>query len=288
MKEIEIPEGYDVRIEGNKVIMMPKESDDERIKRIITESVYAIYADGEEYNEVLAWFEKHKEQKPIELSNDFETALEQFLMNADSSSNTFAEDVRKYADKLREIVKKEQKFTVGVFTFDDVLALESAMSMAKHNNDSDLYNALQSIFERVHDMYHGEGPKPEEWSEEDERKIELITTYLTKYKHYQTPVGAEYIDKCITWLKSLRPQSMQSKEEFGHLVCDLVTDIVANEHLCESEKRPTRYFVEKYASKFVSRQPHWKPSEEQMCELNWASKLSVTLESLYNDLKKLM
>ena len=34
-------------------------------------------------------------------------------------------------------------------------------------------------------------------------------------------------------------------------------------------------------------QPHWKPSDEQMCELNWASKLSPTLVSLYNDLKKL-
>ena len=54
-------------------------------------------------------------------------------------------------------------------------------------------------------------------------------------------------------------------------------------------------FRKEYAEKLKSwlkslhHQPHWKPSEEQMCELNWASasKLSPVLESLYNDLKKL-
>ena len=50
-----------------------------------------------------------KEQKPIELSDKFEIALEEFLMNADASEKTFAEDVKDYADKLREIVRQEQK-----------------------------------------------------------------------------------------------------------------------------------------------------------------------------------
>lgn len=44
-------------------------------------------------------------------------------------------------------------------------------------------------------------------------------------------------------------------------------------------------FIERLKS--LRLHPHWKPSEEQMCELNWASKLSPVLESLYDDLKKL-
>lgn len=41
------------------------------------------------------------------------------------------------------------------------------------------------------------------WSKEDIRKIKLICTYLDAYKAYQTPVGAEYIDGCISWAKAL-------------------------------------------------------------------------------------
>ena len=47
-----------------------------------------------------------------------------------------------------------------------------------------------------------QGEKPT-WSEEDIRKIKLICTYLDAYKAYQTPVGAEYIDGCISWAKAL-------------------------------------------------------------------------------------
>lgn len=38
-KEIEIPEGYEARIEGNKVILEPKESEDEKIRKEIRDFV---------------------------------------------------------------------------------------------------------------------------------------------------------------------------------------------------------------------------------------------------------
>lgn len=42
MKEIEIPEGYTARIEGNKVILEPKESEDERVRKWLIEMVEEI------------------------------------------------------------------------------------------------------------------------------------------------------------------------------------------------------------------------------------------------------
>ena len=38
-KEIEIPEGYEARIEGNKVILEPKESEDEGIRKFIIDCI---------------------------------------------------------------------------------------------------------------------------------------------------------------------------------------------------------------------------------------------------------
>ena len=63
MKEIEIPEGYEARIEGNKVIIEPKKSEDERIrkeiKQFILDTIGEISLDDKE-NAWLDWLEEHK------------------------------------------------------------------------------------------------------------------------------------------------------------------------------------------------------------------------------------
>lgn len=70
-KEIEIPEGYEAKIVGNKVVLEPKESEDERIKNLI----YCIVRDRREVGEMLkangcpvkkalSWIAKQEEQKP--------------------------------------------------------------------------------------------------------------------------------------------------------------------------------------------------------------------------------
>lgn len=66
MKEIEIPEGYEARIVGNKVIILPKESKDERIRKEIIEYL-KLHDKGENdyahtmFSEWFAWLEKQKE-----------------------------------------------------------------------------------------------------------------------------------------------------------------------------------------------------------------------------------
>ena len=63
--EHEIPEGYEARIEGNKIILERKESEDEKIRKFIVETVFRSYGDSQEYLDVLAYLERQKEQKPI-------------------------------------------------------------------------------------------------------------------------------------------------------------------------------------------------------------------------------
>ena len=73
-KTIEIPEGYEARIEGNKIILEPKESDDERIiKDIITALSIGVTCDESALypeatttlKEAIAYLERQKEQKPL-------------------------------------------------------------------------------------------------------------------------------------------------------------------------------------------------------------------------------
>ena len=71
-KEIEIPEGYEARIEGNKVIIVQKESEDERIKRDIIKALRYGLACEESVlmpgatttlKEAIAYLEKQKDNK---------------------------------------------------------------------------------------------------------------------------------------------------------------------------------------------------------------------------------
>jgi len=68
-KEIEIPEGYEAKIEGNKVLISPKESEDER-----TRISLLAYIKGEstrlDTKKWIAYLEKQKEQKPAEWSEE--------------------------------------------------------------------------------------------------------------------------------------------------------------------------------------------------------------------------
>ena len=114
----------------------------------------------------------------------------------------------------------------------------------------------------------------QEWSEEDERKLEKLSFLLTlsEVSESITPTERTELGTFLKSLRSLRFQPKQNEEEFEHLVCELVTDIVANEHMPEGERKPTAFFVKKYTDKFSS-QPHWKKSlatadlENALCEI---------------------
>lgn len=82
-KEIEIPEGYEARIEGDKIIIEKKESEDERIRKWLIEMVEEIRKanpNNAEHNgdcsEAIAYLERQKEQQPAEWSEEDQRACD--------------------------------------------------------------------------------------------------------------------------------------------------------------------------------------------------------------------
>lgn len=68
---IEIPEGYGARIEGNKVVLEPKESEDKRIRKGIRNLVLSVEQEilsmlNITRSDILAWLEKQGEQKYVD------------------------------------------------------------------------------------------------------------------------------------------------------------------------------------------------------------------------------
>jgi len=101
-------------IEARLKAVLPIESKDARIINNIIQIVKAsakycaeVGSRPEVQMEALEWLERNKWNAPIELPDDFERALELFLINADYTSRTYAEDAKAYSDRLREIVRKE-------------------------------------------------------------------------------------------------------------------------------------------------------------------------------------
>ena len=67
-KTIEIPEGYKARIEGNKVILEPKESEDERIRKSLIRGIESVCKEEEVFTggftrkQIVSWLERQGEQ----------------------------------------------------------------------------------------------------------------------------------------------------------------------------------------------------------------------------------
>ena len=67
-KEIKIPEGYEARIDGNKVIIEKLESEDERIRKALIHLIneqdgFLTAIDGISVKDIIAYLEKQKDQK---------------------------------------------------------------------------------------------------------------------------------------------------------------------------------------------------------------------------------
>jgi hypothetical protein len=70
-KEITIPKGYEAKIEGNKVVFIKKESEDERIRQALIkllnegkDLIYWVEMNGYNLKDAIAYLERQKEQAP--------------------------------------------------------------------------------------------------------------------------------------------------------------------------------------------------------------------------------
>lgn len=153
-KTIEIPEGYEARIEGNKIIFERKESEDERIREAI-ESIIRVYGktQGEwiagydmdtlvvHLRDAFAYLERQKEQKPT---------AEEVLIRA---------GLKPFKDGNQWCVLVGDNIQEGVCGFGDTI-------------EDALYEFLKEVCEQQ---------KPAEWSEKD--KIHLNNAILVAKKN---------------------------------------------------------------------------------------------------------
>lgn len=244
----------------------PKQEWSEEDERMLNACVNVLYAVG--HKTLSNWLEKHKEQKPvacIDFDNEFENQISRLLVSVLNGEHEYNEGLVKYAaQSLLGYAKQEQK--PAEWSEDDEIRKESCISYLANTRDVIEFNQhigdnakesgkkeIQKDIDWLKNLPERFNlPSKQEWSEEDYNAILIAIDWLQYYRDTFVVTGEtkDEISDCVDRLKSLRPQ------------------------------------------------PHWKPSEEQLKALILARPfvvddfgedptLSETLESLYNDLKKL-
>ena len=255
--EYTIPEGMEAEIKDGKVIIRQKEkeTEDERIRKGLLEFLDELWHLGTETN-----FDRWSK---VDCSDwiDYLKKLKDFQFDYPGLYFYDGEKLHFQGNPAMEENQKEQKPAECLKPERDcwyVCIKDFYGGGKKQSSKGDLVQAKggmyimgrKDISEWFRKAYYDE-IKPTEWSEEDEKMLNTTIGTLKMEQECWKKTGTclnSDIQKCIDWLKSLRPQ------------------------------------------------PHWKPSEEQMEALNEASAIwmnvrmdnSKLLESLYNDLKKLM
>lgn len=171
-------------------------------------------------------------------------------------------------------------------------------SLTSFSEDKDLIDFLRTCFYTEEEceewIERQKEQKPAEWSEEDEVYLNIIVEDLKElYKKRRAApdsiLGKSQIDN-ISWFKSLPKRfNLQSKQELSEKDKRILKGILGKiDH-------DQTYGVSKLEmlSLLYRINPYWKPSEEQMkalkrCVDGWTDDGDGALDSLYNDLKKLM
>ena len=145
--------------------------------------------------------------------------------------------------------------------------------------------------------------KPAEWSEKDEKMLDLIIEIFTvNHANGVFGTGNRVINgfnfvstyTIIDWLKSIRPQPKQDwSEEEQQIIDNAACTIISFSNTVETKEEEEELC--ELASKLqdLKPKPHWKPSEEQMNALydilHPADPVNRdAVKSLYNDLQKLL
>ena len=238
----------------------------------------SMYDDIDKSNEdnppVVMWCdipsEKQKEQKPI--------------LSAEESLGISQEEYNKIVDECIYGEQKEQKLA-------DDKDFEDKTVNVRMITDSETGEKYPFV------SYKDQLQKPAEWSEEEVGHLYTLARYI-KSKGYED--DGEFLEGVANKLKRIRPQPKQEWSEedinmFGSILSTL--SVYSNNpdipvEIREIHKKEYAWFDDLYNR--VSPQPHWKPSEEQMKQLdaviNAYSKGSMThkvLDSLYEQLKSL-
>ena len=248
--EHEIPEGYEARIEGGKVIIELKESEDERIRKdIVTylrnelHNIAQLTPRTNEIERWIAYLEKQREQKPVDLVAELKhhlatTPKEQLEKEwKELEPFGFGPTVEEYLYGKPEKPQWSEEDERMRQT-----AIEACKTVAEdyENSNARFYKCKDWLEYRLKSIHP---QSKQEWSEEEEKFLQVAISCTFERGYLSVS----------NWLKSLRPQP---KQEWSEEDEDYLRDVKCAVY---------DYFDEGYAEELCDwLRPHWKPSEKQM------------------------
>ena len=119
--EREIPEGYEARIEGNKVIIELKESEDEMIRKWLIKEIKATHdydspTSRKCVDDALAYLERQKEQKLVDSEKNFESIDNAFRRGREVGFREGVESVKQHTGWSEE----DERLLTKLMTFVDI------------------------------------------------------------------------------------------------------------------------------------------------------------------------
>ena len=289
-------------------------SDDESIRKSIIHILQVGgYMSSEEKNKAFAYLEKMKEaNKAIEVVDRIDKYIDENVANAHDmkDSNPDKKYYRGWDDALGEMARilqdvyseekqKEQK--PAGWSEEDKTMLNNliyavhmkSISPFDEMDDREKYKKYEKFLTSLPERF-GLEPK-QEWSEEDEYVIDKVIEWAKIVNPTSTIFEKMPKERFIERLKSLRPQPKKNdmitpNKKFFQWIYDRLINV-------HNENPNVDYMIsfKRRIEELSFDKPSWKPSKEQMIALNKVVNGEVllttqhkSLESLYNDLKKLI
>lgn len=297
MKEIEIPEGYEARIEGNKVIMVPKESEDERIRKALLrccddweKGQFGCMA-KEDIPAIRAYLEKQKEQEPLSTEETELNSIAFLEQLGYTCVPPEAEPKSIECDKETDIQKafregqnagRQEVFdnpgTYGLEEIDNVFGFRIGDKVRLVDGDGRPH--IIKHFEKIKGLH---GPDFYRVLFEDNTASDHIIP------------GDEYPNGYFTRIEKIDKQKKQEpvewNEEDDMLIDELESYILYDKEFNDEQKS---WRIKRLKS--LRPKSHWKPRKEQLDALNWVANsinspiirpFRKELRFLYESLKKL-
>lgn len=184
-KEIEIPEGYEARIEGSKVIIKPNDTEDERMMKEIIQffkdasnSKTRVVPSGT----FAKWAEFLERQKEQNFEGIKDNAVRKYMkLDKFALANMLAErdktnaEVIEAFESIKEYPKQEWSEEDESNLYNIIEAIKYVFDVSEDSKGSRLITWLKSLPERLNLQ-----PK-QEWSEEDEEIISSAVYWLERY-----------------------------------------------------------------------------------------------------------
>ena len=279
-----------------------KESEDERIRKMLVEQMKRwkkcaednnVEQDVKDASDAIAYLEKQKEQKPIQFKDcnlveiikgefeGFRSLLKKRGIDYQPTDSYWESFARLFDSSAREYLKEQKS------------ALEQTLDAYKISDEratAKMEGRIEGRKDVINNPEEYGLQKPVEWSEDDiERMVKkrsLLSGNTASELHF-------YRQGIKDTLKSRLPQKKQEWSEEDEANFKWFDKFFRAESVIANGRDIPQ---DKYLwFKSLRPQKKWKPSEEQMDALRYCCKYwsmrdgyKEVLESLYNDLKKLM